>query len=440
MKSKKIIIIAFVFMSLAIYIKAGQPVSPTSMFSYFGPRALAMMGAQTAIADDVFGIVANPVGVENLKEPEFGSAYLNWFGNTSFIYNGIVLPQKKDAYMSLGVMYFSVSPFDEILTDAELSAQKIGLSDASVYVGYSVPIHGLFLLNSLLRIGGNAKLIYSKIVDSYANTVVFDLGARYTIMTLNHSFMIAFALQNWGMAESFGDYQSALEKKYKFGIGSELQFGKNLIVPDIDTIYSTSSGFSVTSGLEYSYLFKKQKIASLRLGYELYNQSESANFLSFGIGSEFKLQHFFVISSIALDYSLSMLHDLGYTHSASIKMKFSSFADFAEEEKLKTEIRKKRAEKKKIEKAKKKKMKKAKREKIEKAKREKIEKAKREKIEKAKREKIEKAKREKIEKAKKKKNKIAVKKTKQEAPKLIEQTINSNSNIIVPSISTNTNK
>ena len=139
-----------------------------------GPRAIAMGGAFSAIANDATAMYWNPAGVAGISQYEVVFSQTNWIADIDINYIGIVLPMGDN-----GVAGFSVTALtmDDMLITTELNPEGLGATFSAG--SYSFGLTYARKLYDTFSIGANIKYVREDISDSRAEGVAFDIGTLF---------------------------------------------------------------------------------------------------------------------------------------------------------------------------------------------------------------------------------------------------------------------
>lgn len=261
-----------------------------------GARAMAMGGAQVALANDAYALYWNPAGLSNIKRRETIFSYMFHVQDMNVGYVGVIGPCKK------GVIGASVSylTHDNIL-GYDYTAKSTGWFDAgdmAVDVSYGQKIGSRF------SAGGNIKLISEKIEDNQDMGIGLDLGGMFW---MNKYASMGAVLKNVTLKGL------QLDKKREF-LPTSLVIGIACQIPEADlnltcdaTIPSDNNAY-INAGVEYSY----QHSLTARLGVKGGPANDSA--FTAGFGYSFGL--------FSLDYAMEPFGDMGNSNHISVQYRF----------------------------------------------------------------------------------------------------------------------
>ncbi|MBI4850007.1 MAG: PorV/PorQ family protein [Nitrospirae bacterium] len=261
-----------------------------------GARAMAMGGAQVAMADDAYALYWNPAGLSNIKRRETIFSYMFHVQDMKLGYLGIITPCKK------GVMGTSISylTHDNIL-GYDHAAKSTGCFEAgnmAIDISYGRKVDKKF------SAGGNIKFISEKIDANSDIGIGLDLGG---MLRMNKYVSMGAVLKNVTVKEL------QLDKK-KEALPTALVVGVACQIPEADlnltcdaTIPSDNNAF-LNAGVEYSY----QHSLTARLGIKGGHVNDSA--FTAGFGYSFGLFSF--------DYCMEPFGDMGNSHHVSMQYRF----------------------------------------------------------------------------------------------------------------------
>lgn len=231
-----------------------------------GVRAASMGEAYTAADDDVLGIHYNPaIGLKGRQ--------------LALLYDRGALEDHSGAIafgapVSFGRMAASVLYYDAGSIDLDnMMGNRSTVSAGKDYLGtvsLSVPVM------TSLSIGGNLKVLHSKLVEEFSGTAyLFDLGAAYK-PTSQLSF--GFAAQNLGTGIKYAGISETLPKYVRGGAAYTARRLAHRVVAAFDEVFSSEDSNPHSHvGLEYVYA----NLIALRVGYKTGYDLEN---ISYGIG------------------------------------------------------------------------------------------------------------------------------------------------------------
>ena len=261
-----------------------------------GARAMAMGGAQVALADDAYALYWNPAGLSAIKRREAIFSYMFHVQDMKLGYLGVITPHKK------GVMGISISylTHDDIL-GYDHTARSTGwfeAGDMAVDVSYGQKVGKRF------SAGANIKFISEKIDTNQDIGIGLDLGGMFW---MNKYASMGAVLRNVTLKDLKLDKKGeALPTTLTIGIACQIPEADLNLTCDA-TIPSDNNAF-VNAGVEYSY----QRSLTARLGVRGGPANDSA--FTAGFGYSFGL--------FGIDYAIEPFGDMGSSHHVSVQYRF----------------------------------------------------------------------------------------------------------------------
>ena len=193
---KKIMLFCLILLATVLQNSAnGQTKVGTTAASFLGisvgPRATAMGGAFTAVANDATSLYYNPGGISRLNKSQFIFSYTNWLVDTDFTWIGFVL--NLDGTNAIGVSLTQLDyGEDEVTTvlQPEGTGDRWGASDFSAALSYSRNLTDRF------SIGGSVKYIQEKLWNETASAMVLDVGLLF--FTGFYDMKLGMSIANFG--------------------------------------------------------------------------------------------------------------------------------------------------------------------------------------------------------------------------------------------------
>jgi hypothetical protein len=312
-----------------------------------GPRANAMGGAFTSLANDASAMYWNPAGVALLDRYEGIFTYTKLFADINVNFFGIALP--LDEFGSVGLSVTAVNLISDLAVTTEDYPEGTGetFSAGSYAFGlsYARQITEDFL------VGMTAKYVREAIANSSATGVSFDVGTIFTTPFWGVRF--SSSITNYGTKmqmtgddllirfdsdpNSSGNNETvdAYYSTDEFELPLRLQAGisKDIIFMDeqrftvaVDAIFPNDNNQCVNVGGEVSFL---NDLVAFRVGYknlflsesEINGQSydNSQEGLTLGAGVNYNALEYFGVS---VDYAFQEFKYLGDTHSFGVRLRF----------------------------------------------------------------------------------------------------------------------
>jgi len=156
-----------------------------------GPRATAMGGAFTALAEDATTLYYNPGGISRLKKSQFLVSHTEWLLGTDFNWVGLVL--NLDGTNAIGLSFTQLDFGEEKVTTVlqpEGTGQTWGAMDLVLAASYARSLTDRF------SIGGSVKYIQEKIWNENASAFALDVGLLF--VTQFNDMKLGMSISNFG--------------------------------------------------------------------------------------------------------------------------------------------------------------------------------------------------------------------------------------------------
>jgi len=301
-----------------------------------GPRALAMGGAYSSLANDAAAIYWNPAGIANTNQFQAMFANTALFAGITLNYFGLILPAGDVGNFGISATAINYGSM-EVTTETQQDGTGEFFSPADYAFGltYARPITVDFV------VGATVKLITQNIYHSNATGVGFDIGTIFT--TPFYGVRFASSITNFGTkmqmsgndlmirynvdASRAGSNNTVdaniatdpfdLPLRLQFGVSRDFVFMENQrFTFAIDGIVPNDNNESVNVGGELA-LF--DEMISLRAGYKSLFLVDSQEGLTLGVGFKYKRAGFI---DIGIDYSYQKFKYLDNVNSFGITIKF----------------------------------------------------------------------------------------------------------------------
>lgn len=161
-----------------------------------GPRAAAMGGAFSAVADDATSIYWNPAGIAGLGKSHVIVSHSNWLVNTNFNWAGVVLTLDN-----ANALAFSLTQLDYGEEDVTTVQAQNGTGDRWSAQDLAVTISYARAMTDRFSIGGSFKYIQEKIYNSAASAIAFDVGLVF--VTQFNELRLGMSITNFGSDMTF---------------------------------------------------------------------------------------------------------------------------------------------------------------------------------------------------------------------------------------------
>ena len=302
-----------------------------------GPRANAMGGAFTSVANDASALYWNPAGAAILTDYEAMFTYTSLFKDLdiNLNYAAIVIPAEIWGNFGLSVTaldYGDMNVTTELYPEG--TGEKFSASSYAFALSYARNITEGF------TVGITIKYIREKIFNSSAEGVAFDIGTifntpfygiKFSSVITNYGSKLQMAGEDLlvrhdadptrkGNNETVDAYYKTekfeLPLKLQIGLSKDFQLLKNQrLTIAIDATHPNDNTEYVNVGGELA-LF--DNIFCLRGGYKALFMEDSQEGLTLGVGLNYTLGIF----SIGMDYAFQEYDFLGDTHSFGVLFKF----------------------------------------------------------------------------------------------------------------------
>lgn len=274
------------------------------------PRAAALAGAYSALADDSGAVFVNPAGLAGLKGSEAGLGFATYFqdartGELSYT------SEMGGRRFGVGVSMFTISDIERRgLNDSVGIVPALGTfgsNDIAVSFAHALPDALPGVLDGT-DIGFAAKFIRSELDDESAVAVAVDAGALYHLTERTNLSMV---LQNLGTKMKFRDESDPLPINLKAGILYRWSESTSLMA-ELNQYFMDEKFYAAFAG-EYWLREGFALRGGYKFGYDTANLGASTGLaLGFGITN----------SGIGLDYAYTPFGELGDIHRFGFSMKF----------------------------------------------------------------------------------------------------------------------
>jgi len=301
-----------------------------------GPRANAMGGAYTSIANDASAMYWNPAGIANVNEVQTLFTYTKMFADINVNYFGIVFPAGEYGTFGASVTALNVGEMD---VTSEYYPE--GTGEKFTAGSYSFALTYSRFITEDFAVGFNIKYIREDIFNSTADGLGFDIGTIFK--TPFYGLKFASSISNYGSKmQMAGDdllvrhdpdptragNNETIDAFYKtdpFELPLRLQVGisRDFTIMDehrltlaVDAIHPNDNKQWVNVGGEISMF---NNLISLRGGYKALFLEDTQEGLTLGAGIKYDGLSFFRIS---VDYSYQKLKYLDNMHSFGVMLGF----------------------------------------------------------------------------------------------------------------------
>ena len=309
MKKILICVLALAFPAGAYASGAGTTAAPFLKVA-MSPRAIAMGGAFSALADDSGAVFVNPAGLAQSDKREVGLGFTTYFqdakmGNLS--YAGTI----GDKRFGLGLTFMNVGGIEKRgLNDAVGVVPELGTfssNDMALSLAYAKKDAFSGVMDKL-DAGFDLKFIRSAIDTKSAFALAVDAGVIYHA---NEKINFSMALQNLGSKMKFDAQSDPLPLNLKAGLLYKPAERLNLVAELSQ--YLVDEKFYPAFGAEYWFRDSFALRGGYKFGYDVSNLGSEVG-LSLGFGVK--------VSGLGVDYAYLPFGDLGNVHRFGFWMQF----------------------------------------------------------------------------------------------------------------------
>ncbi len=268
-----------------------------------GARAVGMGESFTAVADDLSAMHYNSAGLVQVKAPEISLMHNSYLDTGFFDTLGAAYSFGNSGTLALGLNYLNYGSIDR----RDGSGNLVGS-----YTPFDISLRGAFgfSIDKDFSLGFSSQWIRQDINGSVHTGLLWDMG--FLLNPAEH-FSGGLSLKNLGVDS--GGYNLPVElwagTAYRFQLAKE---EAHVLLLSLNGVLSFQGVSRLNTGLEYAI----QRNYFLRAGYSQDLQpagSGSLKGLDLGAGVK--------VSQFQLDYSFSLLGDLGNVHRVSLSVFFN---------------------------------------------------------------------------------------------------------------------
>lgn len=270
-----------------------------------GGRATAMGGVYTGVADDISAIYWNPGGIAQIQSKEILLMQNYWFQDISHQFAAFAMPVGNIGVFGLSATLLQVKDLEKRTVDAVSSEGTFKSQDQAIALTYGRR------LGEKLTVGGNVKMLSSKIDTENASAVAADVGAlmKTGVKGLN----VGLAVTNIGGKYKFIDEGDKLPMAVKLGGGYKIL--NDSLTLALDVIYPNDNDLLYGAGVEYALKFGQSFDMALRTGYRTGVDTGGLSGLAAGVG-------FTIKKMIGIDFAWAPYGDLGNSYRVSLSGRF----------------------------------------------------------------------------------------------------------------------
>ncbi|OGR88384.1 MAG: hypothetical protein A3A86_03540 [Elusimicrobia bacterium RIFCSPLOWO2_01_FULL_60_11] len=277
-----------------------------------GARASGLGSAYTAVANDVTSLYWNPSGLSRMKRKELSAMHTQLFSDTRYDFVGYAHPTGRGTF-GFGAAYLTQGAIEGRSEDRSQASDFIA-SDLALTAGFGKSV------TSRMSLGGNVKMIQSRISEFSATGFALDLGG---IWKASSKARVGLSLLNLGTKMNFAD--EAYDLPLTLSGGAAYHFFDTMLVSadlkhhpyDSRTSFGIGTEFSLISmfSLRAGYLASSARSAAAQGSAAKTEDLSKMAGLGFGMGLKIR-------PGIAIDYSFTPAGDLGNYQTISLSMKF----------------------------------------------------------------------------------------------------------------------
>ena len=302
-----------------------------------GPRANAIGGAFTSIANDASALYWNPAGAASLDQYEAMFTHTSLFNDLdiSLNYAAIVVP--TEGWGNFGV---SVTSLDYGMMDVTTEYYPEGTGEKFSASSYAFALSYARNVTEDFTAGITIKYIRELIYNSSADGIAFDIGTIFN--TPFYGIKFSSIISNYGPKlqmsgedllvrhdadpNSNGNNETVdayyktdkfeLPLKLQIGLSKEIQFLENQkLTIAVDATHSNDNAEYINVGGELA-LF--DDLLYFRGGYKALFLEDSQEGLTLGVGINYGLE----VIYFGFDYAFQKYEFLGNTHSFGVRLRF----------------------------------------------------------------------------------------------------------------------
>jgi len=302
-----------------------------------GPRANAIGGAFTSIANDASALYWNPAGAASLDQYEAMFTHTSLFNDLdiSLNYAAIVVP--TEGWGNFGV---SVTSLDYGMMDVTTEYYPEGTGEKFSASSYAFALSYARNVTEDFTAGITIKYIRELIYNSSADGIAFDIGTIFN--TPFYGIKFSSIISNYGPKlqmsgedllvrhdadpNSNGNNETVdayyktdkfeLPLKLQIGLSKEFQFLENQrLTFAVDATHSNDNAEYINVGGELA-LF--DDLLYFRGGYKALFLEDSQEGLTLGVGINYGLE----VIYFGFDYAFQKYEFLGNTHSFGVRLRF----------------------------------------------------------------------------------------------------------------------
>ncbi|HDS08984.1 MAG TPA: PorV/PorQ family protein [Firmicutes bacterium] len=326
-----ILTLSLILLSIPVFAVSTGGTSAQFLKIPIGPRAEAMGGAFSGLADDGSALFWNPAGTAQFNRAQMVGGYIGYVAKIKYEYFAASFPVSD--YDSIGIGLGALNTPPMLVTSIE-TINVGGTLINNIYGGAEEEFNAsdnLFIFNyarrfvfkdrDLFYFGLNLKYIRESLEEYKDFTACADIGLLFK---LNESFRLGLSVQNIGGSLKFITEEEQIPQTMRFGVSYYfLNDEMNRLVAATDIIKYIDEDIKVGLGGEYTF----RDLLSLRLGYK----NTDLGSLSAGVGVIIKFIKTRRIAGeiksvemarVSVNYTFVDFGDFGQTHRYSMSFAF----------------------------------------------------------------------------------------------------------------------
>jgi Uncharacterised protein family (UPF0164) len=332
MNIKKYILFSIIMMlMLLLSVQAGDMIKKAqSQMQWLsipvGPRASALGGAFTAMANDASSVFWNPAGIAFTTGGNVFLSQTKWFADISVNAAAAAYDAGNLGIFSLSFSNVDWGTFHGTRIDYDASAGYVETGDFSP-TNWAIGLAYARRVSDRFAIGGNLKYLYEnlgtgltgtmgegKIYTARMNLLALDIGTIY--FTGYKDLRLAMSLQNFSQERQYREEKYPLPLTFKFGVAMDLaslwmQESEHKLTLAVDAIHPRDYSERLCFGLEYGF----KNMVFLRGGYKT-NYDEQG--LTLGAGLQYNIDNL----GLGIDYGYIQFKHFDAVQMFGISFKF----------------------------------------------------------------------------------------------------------------------
>ncbi len=329
------------FMLLPLFVFSGSVSKTGTTASKFlsmgiGPRAIAMGGAYSSVANDASAMYWNPAGIAEINGNQIILTQTNWLVDIKLNYLGLVMKAGDWGVMGINVTAVTMGDM-EITTELNPDGTGDTFSAGMYAFGFSFARH----LTQNFIIGANLKYVREDISNSSAQGLALDIGSMF--VTPFYGVRFSSSISNFGTKmrmtgddlliqhdpnpNSFGDnanlnayYQTdqyELPLRLQIGLAKDFTFlNEQRLTLAVDAAHPNDNTEYVNVGGELA-LFNERVF--VRGGFKSLFMKDREEGLALGVGYHTPIMTDF---NLAVDYAFQNFVHLGDVHTFGFVITF----------------------------------------------------------------------------------------------------------------------